>query len=148
MGQESAIESAFRVACQASVLGVTEFFDLSAMLAEHCLAPRFHQINFGYVAQNLSLSAPRALDAHMAQFRDACGDKIYEQLLQSNLLDLALLKLSTDEMYRRFHVIPDREERLTQFLFWRSILHPSAVRGVLASNHPHDFVRYANFGIN
>jgi hypothetical protein len=148
MGQEPGIENAFRVACQASVLGVTEFFDLSAVLAESSLAPRFHEINFGYVAQNLSLTAPRALDTHMAQFRDACGDKVYEQLLQSNSLDLALLKLSRDEVYRRFRLIPDHDERLTQFLFWRSTLHPSAVRGVLASNHPYDFARYANLGID
>jgi hypothetical protein len=148
MGQEPVIETAFRVACQASVLGIAEFFDLSAVLAEHCLTPHFREIDFGYVAQNLSSTAPRALDTHMVQFRDACGDKVYEQLLQSNSLDLALLKLSTDEVYRRFRLIPDHEERLTQFLFWRSTLHPSAVRGVLASNHPHDFVRHANLGIN
>jgi hypothetical protein len=148
VGHEPVIETAFRVAGQASVLGVTELFDLSAVLAEYSLAPYFSEINFGYVAQNLSLTAPRALEAHMAEFQDACGDKIYEQLLQSNSLDLALLKLSTDEMYRRFHLIPDHDERLTQFLFWRSILHPSAVRGVLASNHPHHFVPYANLGIN
>jgi hypothetical protein len=148
IGQEPAIETAFRVTCQASILGVTEFFDLSAVLAEHSLTPQFHGINFGYVPQNLTSAAPRALDAHMVQFRDACGDKVYEQLLQSNSLDLALLKRSTEEMYRRFHLIPDHEERLTNFLFWRSILHPSAVRGVLASNHPHHFVPYANLGID
>ena len=146
--QELVLETAFQVACQATVLGVTELFDLGAVLAEHSLAPFFRGINFGYVAQNASLTAPRELDVHLAQFRDACGDETYEQLLQANALDLALLELATEEIYRRFDAIPGHEERLKHFLQWRSILHPSAVRGVLASNHPNDFVRYANFGTN
>ena len=146
--QEPALESAFRVACKATVLGVTEFFDLGAVLAEYSLAPIFRGINFGYSAENVSSIAPRQLDIHLAQFRDACGDDIYEQLLQSNALDLALLKLATEEIYQRFDAMPGHEERLKHFLQWRSTLHPSAVRGVLASNHPNDFVRYANSGTN
>jgi Sulfotransferase family len=148
MGHESPLETAFRVACEATVLGVTELFDLSAVLADRSLASRFEGINFGYVAQNVSSMAPRELDVHLSQFREACGDDTYDQLVQSNSLDLTLLKLATEEIYRRFDAIPDHDERLQHFLQWRSILHPSAVRGVLASNHPHDFVRYANLDTN
>ena len=147
-GQESKLQTACRVAAQASVLGVTEIFDVSAVLAEQSLAPQFYGINFGYVAQNLTSTVPRTLDTHLAQFQDACGDKIYEELLDLNTLDLALLKFATEEVYRRFEVIPDHEARLTHFISWRSILHPSAVRGMLASNHPSDFVQYANLGTN
>jgi hypothetical protein len=148
LSQQPALQTAFGVACQSTVLGVTEAFDVSAVLAEEALAPRFPGINFGYVAQNLSSAAPRALDIHLAQFRDACGDKVYEELLHRNSLDLALLQLATEEVYKRFQVIPGHAERLKSFLSWRSVLHPSAVTGMLASNHPCDFVFYANLGTN
>ena len=147
-GQESTLEIACRVAGQASVLGVTELFDVGAVLAEQSLAPRFHGINFGYVAQNITLTEPRALETHLAHFRDACGDRIYEELLRLNSLDLSLLKFATEEVCKRFEGIPDHEDRSRHFLSWRNILHPSAVRGVLASNHPSNFVHYANLGTN
>jgi hypothetical protein len=146
--QETALETAFRVARQSDVLGIAELFDLSAVLAEHSLAPFFRGINFGYIAQNVSFRAPRKLEAHLVHFREACGDHTYEQLLQSNSLDLALLELATEEIYRRFDAMPGHEEHLRHFLQWRSTLHPSAVRGVLASNHPNDFIRHANSGTN
>jgi hypothetical protein len=145
---ESDLQTAFRVACDATVLGVTELFDIGAVMAEYSLSGFFERLNFGYVAQNVSSMKPRQLDVHLGQFRDACGDLIYEDLLQCNALDLELLSLAGKEVYRRFQLIPDHEERLNHFLLWRSILHPSSMRGVLASNHPHDFIRYANLGLN
>jgi hypothetical protein len=151
--EEPSLEIAFNIASQASVLGVTELFDIGAVLAEQSLAPFFGKINFGYVARNVSSMAPRELGVHLRQFRDACGEETYEKLLKSNALDLALLELTAGVVHRRFEAIPDHEERLKRFMIWRSIimafgLHPSAVRGALASNHPDDFVRYANWGDN
>jgi hypothetical protein len=145
-GNESALETAVRVACEASLLGVAELFDMGAVQAEHFLTPAFPRINFGYVAQNVSSMAPRALSTHLGQFQDACGDRIYNQLLQLNSLDLLLHERATAEVHARFQAIPDHETRLREFMLWRSILHPSAIRGVLASNHPHNFVHYANCG--
>ena len=92
--------------------------------------------------------APRPLDIHLAHFRDACGDNTYERLLQANSLDLALLERVIEEVHRRLQLIPSHEERLKHYLRSRSILDPVAVRAVLASNHPNDFVRYANLGAN
>ena len=143
---ESMLDSAVRVAGQASVLGLAEAFDIGAVQAEHTLSPVFPRINFGYVAQNVSSMAPRVLSTHLKQFQDACGDEIYNRLLQLNALDLLLLERITAEVNRRFRAIPNHETRLREFMLWRSILHPSAIRGVLASNHPHNFVHYANLG--
>jgi hypothetical protein len=143
-GKEPNLQMAFNIACQTNVLGVTELFDVGAILAEQSLAPFFGSINFGDGAQNLSSMAPRELSVHLRQFRDACGETVYEKLVSSNSLDLALLEVATREVHRRFEAIPDHDERLKHFVTWRSILHPSAIRGVLASNHPDDFVRYAN----
>lgn len=144
--RENSLQTAFRIAAQATVLGVAEMFDMAAVLAEEALSPFFKHINFGYVAQNVSSAEPRQLDGHLAEFRDACGDQIYEQLLEANRLDIELLELARRESCRRFEQIPNHEERLRQFLAWRGILHPSAVRGVLASNHPHNFADFANAG--
>jgi hypothetical protein len=145
---QSDLQCAVSVACEATVLGVAELFDLGAVLAEHSLTPVFQRFHFGYVAQNVSSIGPRELSVHLAQFRDACGNDVYEQLLQSNSLDLELLEFARQEVCRRFELIPNHEKKLEQFLLWRSILHPSAVRGVLASNHPNGFVHYANLGTN
>jgi len=145
---ESMLNVASRIACQATVLGTTELFDVCAVLAEYSLSPFFGALNFGYVAQNVSSMAPRDLELHLAQFRDACGSDTYEQLLKLNAMDLELLEMVRTEVLRRFERLADREQRLKHFRLWRSILHPSSVRGVLASNHPHDFIQYANFGIH
>ncbi len=145
---ETPLQAALRVAFDATVLGLTELFDLGAVMAEYGLQPFFGNVNFGYVAQNVSSMGPRDLEIHLSQFEDACGPRIYEQLLKCNELDMELVKLVGEEMHRRFELIPDHQERLNHFLVWRSILHPSSIRGVLASNHPHNFVGYANSGIN
>lgn len=142
----NSLQTAFGIARQATVLGVAEMFDVGAVLAQETLAPYFKRLQFGYVAQNVSSAEPRQLDVHLAEFRDACGIELYEQLLQCNRLDIELLEMAKRELCCRFEQLPDHQERLEHFLFWRSILHPSAIRGVLASNHPHDFIRYANLG--
>jgi hypothetical protein len=143
---ESELEAALRIARQACVLGVTELFDVGAVVAEHALAPFFAGISFAYVARNVSSAGPRDLTVHLAQIRDACGDKLYEKLLNLNSLDLALLELATEELYRRFHLIPDHEERLKNFSVWRSALDPHSMTMIIASNHPANLTHYANLG--
>jgi hypothetical protein len=145
---ESILNTASRIACQATVLGTTELFDVCAVLAEYTLSPLFGPLNFGYVAKNVSSMAPRDLELHLAQFRDACGDDTYEQLLKLNAMDLELLERVRTEVFRRFEHLADREQRLSHFQRWRSTLHPSSIRGVLASNHAHAFTQYANLGID
>lgn len=145
---EPALQAAIRVAREATVLGVTELFDIGAVLAEQTLGSVFRRLSFGYVAKNVSSMAPRELATHLSQFQDACGSDVYEQLIKLNSLDLELVRVAGEEVSRRFELIPNRQTLLQQFLLWRSILHPSSVRGVLASNHPHDFVHYANLGTN
>jgi hypothetical protein len=143
---ESELEAALRIARRASVLGVTELFDIGAVLAENSLTPFFPGISFAYVARNVSSSGPRDLSVHLAQIRDACGDKLFESLLNLNSLDLGLLQLATEEMYSRFQLIPDHEERLKNFSVWRSALDPDSMTMIIASNHPANFIRYANLG--
>jgi hypothetical protein len=146
--EETELQAAVRIASDATVLGVTELFDLGAVTAEYVLSSDFHRLNFGYIAQNVSSVKPRDLDIHLTQFREACGRRIYEQLVERSALDLELLKLARKEVYRRFESIPGHEDRLQNFHVWRSALHSSSMRAVLASNHPHEFIHYANVGID
>jgi hypothetical protein len=143
---ESDLQAAQRVASQSSVLGVTEIFDVGAVLAEQTLARVFHGLSFAYVARNVSSISPRHLDLHLREFRDACGDQIYQQLVDLNSLDLALLDFASTEVYRRFHEIPDHDRRLRDFKTWRNALNSRSMATILASNHPTDFVHYANLG--
>jgi hypothetical protein len=144
----SSVDTAFRVARQSTVLGVTELFDLGAVLAENSLTPTFGNMSFAYVARNVSSMRPRDLQVHLPQFREACGDQIYEQLVNLNSLDLALLDLVNRDVYTRFHLIGDHEERLRNFSMWRNALDAASTAMIIASNHPSDFVHYANLGNN
>jgi hypothetical protein len=84
----------------------------------------------------------------LSQFRKACGDQIFEQLVNANSLDLELLDLARVEVHRRFHLIPDYDGRLRNFVIWRGALDPHSIEMTVASNHPSDFVHYANLGTN
>lgn len=142
----SELQGAATIACQSAVLGIAEMFDVGAVLAEDSLRPVFPRLSFAYVARNVSSSGPRDLDVHLAQFRDACGDPIYEKLMSLNSLDTALWQLASQEVQRRFRLIPDHENRLRNFITWRSALDPGSMAQIIASNHPSDFVQYANAG--
>ena len=144
---ESDLQTALRIARQATVLGVTEMFDVAAVSAEYLLAPIFHGLSFAYIARNVSSVGPRDLGIHLPQFRDACGDQVYEQLVSLNSLDIALLEDIITEVNSRFLLIPDHEQRLKNFSTWRSALDPGSMAMIIASNHPNDFVRYANLGL-
>lgn len=143
---ESPLQTAFRIARQFSVLGVTENFDIAAVCAEHTLRPVFRDLSFAYIARNTSSSEPRQLDVHLAQFREACGDEVYQQLENLNKQDVELLRLANEEVGRRFQMLPDHENRLRNFVIWRNAFNPQAMASVIASNHPNEFVHYASLG--
>jgi hypothetical protein len=145
---ETELQAAHRIASQSTVLGVTELFDIGAVIAEFELGPLFHGLSFRYVARNVSSIGPRDLEVHLSQFRKACGDQIFEQLVNANSLDLELLDLARVEVHRRFHLIPDYDGRLRNFVIWRGALDPHSIEMTVASNHPSDFVHYANLGTN
>lgn len=143
---EPELQTAVRIAFQSTVLGVAEQFDVSAVTAEHVLSPTFEGIRFAYIARNVSSSGPRELQVHLSHFRDACGDETYEELLKLNLLDISLLEEAKREVERRFRTIPDHEERLRNFITWRSALDPGSMALIVASSPPADFTAYANAG--
>lgn len=143
---EPELKTAVRIALQSTALGLAEQFDVSAVTAEESLSPVFKGIRFAYIARNVSSSGPRELQVHLSHFQDACGDQIYEQLLKLNLLDIALLEEVKREVEQRFRMIRNHEERLRNFITWRSALDPGSMALIVASNPPADFTAYANAG--
>lgn len=96
---------------QASVPGVVDVFDESCVAAEYALAPAFPGIQFHYVKRNVSPEP----DKNGTDPRSALGKHLFHQLQEMNRLDGELVDQARAEVLRRYHLVPDREERLRDF---------------------------------
>ena len=145
--RESDLGRAAGLVREATIAGTVERFDESAVIAEHALSALFPGIDFSYVAQNVSRAQPRLLDAQLDAIRDACGSQLYDRLVDLNRLDLALFDEATENVARRLAVIGDHGRRLRQLRLRCAARERAAATLVLTSNHPVDFLRYANLGV-
>ena len=102
------LEKAARVATEAAVPGVTELFDLSMRAAYYCLYPVFGRLDVQHVKQNVSPGRVESLEARLNHLKQACGPKLYDQLLEMNTLDLQLIELTSNEIQRRLRNAPAR----------------------------------------
>jgi Sulfotransferase family len=141
---ESDLLAAVEVIRQATVLGVAELFDESAISAESSLRQTFGGFDFSYFPQNVSGLHPTSLEAQFARFQKNCGTEVFERILESNRLDVALTEISTKEVLRRFHLVPDYESRLRNFRDRCRAWEGPSARIIIASNHPNGFALYAN----
>jgi hypothetical protein len=145
----SDLERAEQLANQAAVLGVTDLFDLGAVAAEYLLRGLFDRqgvlkkLDFSYAAENVSSDRPPEVNVELQRLREACGDLLFERLCGLNALDMALVESVRKECYRRFHLVPDHQTRLRNLSSRCVARERDVAMVVLASNHPHDFVRYA-----
>jgi len=137
---------AVRIVQEATIAGTVERFDESAVAAEHVLSPHFRGIEFSYVAQNVSCG-PRSLDAQLHLMRTACGTGLYNHLVELNRLDLALFDTATETVSHRLATIADHGRRLKELRLRCGARQRAAAALILTSNHPVQFVRYANLGI-
>jgi hypothetical protein len=145
----SDLTRAEQLASQFDILGVTDLFDLAAVAAEYLLRGSFNRqtvlkkFDFSYAAENVSSDRPTDLDVELQRLKEACGDSLFERLRDLNALDIALVESARRECYRRFQLVPDHQRQLKN-LSCRSVARERDVAMVvLASNHPHDFLRYA-----
>ncbi len=145
----SDFQRAEQLACQAAVLGVTDLFDRAAVAAEYLLRGLFDRqavlkrLDFSYAAENVSSDRSPDLDVELQRLREACGSPLFERLRDLNALDIDLVEAARKECYRRFHLVPDHERRLRNLSSRCVAREQDVAMVVLASNHPHDFVRYA-----
>ncbi|MBN8213428.1 MAG: hypothetical protein J0M09_10955 [Xanthomonadales bacterium] len=101
-----------------SVPGVVELFDESLTAAEFFLGPCFPQIDFAYVAQNVSAPdghRPSGRDDILDVCRAAWGNDTFDAVLALNVWDLRLYEACREEVLRRLHMLPAHEARLAGF---------------------------------
>jgi Sulfotransferase family len=144
----SDLPRAAEIVKQASVLGVAELFDESAVCAECSLRPAFKQLDFSYVAQNVTAGRPKSLDEQLVNFQQNCGKDMLDELQQRNQLDLSLVSIATEELVRRFNQIPLHSRRLEHLRTRCRIREEEAANIVMASNHPNNFAFYASLDSN
>ena len=143
---DSDLPPAAGVIRQATVLGVAELFDESAVSAEYSLSRAFGGVDFSYVAQNVSAGRPMSLEAQLERFQKHCGTEIFDRIMKLNQLDLALLEIARSEVSRRFHLVPDHGRRLRALRSKCGAQEEAAARTIIASNHPAAFALYAGPG--
>ncbi len=143
---ESDLPRAAEAIRQATVVGVAELFDESAVSAEYSLSRTFKGLDFSYVAQNVSGGPPLSMDVQLERLQRHCGTEVFDRIMRLNQLDLALIEIACSEVSRRFHLVPDRARRL-KILRSRCAAQKEAVaRTIIASNHPAAFASYASPG--
>jgi len=97
---------------ETSFLGVVDRFDESLVAGQYFLRTLFPTLNCVQAPANDSAAAGSTLDQRLEQFRKACGEDVYRELLRLNDMDFELLDRARREVRRRFELVPDREERL------------------------------------
>ena len=131
---------------EAAVPGTADRFDEACVLAEIALRPLFPGFDASYVAQNVSTDRARSLPEQLAALRRECGADLFDRLSELNRLDTALHEVAGAEVRRRLERVRDRQRRLESLRARCAACRRAAAQAALASNHPPDFVRYANMG--
>jgi hypothetical protein len=140
---ESDLAVAADVISQATVLGVAELFDESAVSAENSLGRAFKGLDFSYVPQNVSTERLMSLDDQLARFQKHCGTEIFDRMIKLNQLDLALVQMAREDVSRRLRLVPDHGRRLRTLRSKSAARQTVAARIIIASNHPAAFAPYA-----
>lgn len=99
----------------AAVPGLLEMFDESLVAAEYYLAPAFPGLDLSYQSQNVSTGRATTVAERLELIEKQCGDRLYNDLLMMNDLELRLLTVVEKELRRRVRLVPDCPQRLDQF---------------------------------
>ena len=111
----SDLQKAVQIMKHAALPGLTHLFDISLTTAEYYFFPAFPHIDFSYIAAN-SPSAPASYQSRLDRLRGGCKPSTYERLVEMNHLDLELIQTVEKEIYRRFQLIPNSEQKAANFL--------------------------------
>jgi hypothetical protein len=112
---QSDLHKAVKIMREAALPGVTSILDISLVTGEYYLRPAFGDLDFSYVSPH-PCSIAQAGRARVDELRDRCHGTIYAHLLEMNSLDTELVQLTEAEIYRRFQLIPFRDQRRAEFL--------------------------------
>ena len=98
-----------------STIGTLCLFDEALVAAEYFLYPAFGKLDLSYKSQNVHKDKHEELQSRLEHIKQECGDKLYEQLLLMNQLDLKLLEHTKKEVCRRLKLVPDYNLKTTEF---------------------------------
>lgn len=93
-------------------LGVVDRFNESVIAGQNLMEPVFPGLVCAVEPVNASGPSNNALQLRLAKFEQACGPRLYSEMLQLNKLDYELLRRARAEVTRRFNLVPNREVRL------------------------------------
>jgi len=91
---------------------VVDRFDESLVAGQYGLRTLFPTLNCVHAPVNASAAPGSTLAERTEQFRKACDDDVYSELLRLNAMDFELLRTARAEVRRRFERVPDSEDRL------------------------------------
>jgi hypothetical protein len=97
---------------ETSFLGVVDQFDESLVAGQYALRMLFPALNCVHAPVNVSAAPGSTLAERTEQFRSACDEAVFAELLRLNAMDFELLGRARAEVGRRFDVVPDGKERL------------------------------------
>jgi hypothetical protein len=107
------LAKACMVVANAAIPGVVDLLDISLKTAGYYLYPAFGQLKLDHPPQNVSPDRDASLDVRLQRMELACGQELYQQLLQMNALDLELVEFATTEIQSRRNRIPELARRGT-----------------------------------
>lgn len=96
------LERATRTILQTSFLGVVDRFEQSLAAGEFFLRPVFAGLHCAMLAVNVSKGLDGTLKERKRRLREACGERLYAELVSRNALDLELVNRARAEVERRF----------------------------------------------
>ena len=99
---ERDLEVAIERMLATSFLGVVDCFDQSVAAGAHALRRVFPELDCNRPPVNVSEGLQGTVASRTEKLRQACGEKIYEELLRLNALDRQLVDRARAEVLRRF----------------------------------------------
>ncbi len=111
---------------ETAFLGVVDCFDESLVAGQYGLRALFPSLNCVHAPVNASAAPGSTLAERTEQFRQACDEGVYSELLRLNAMDFELLRRARAEVRRRFDLVPDGDTRLRQLKEGGSVTHSPA----------------------
>jgi hypothetical protein len=109
------IESAIKNMKETEIVGIVDRFDESMVVAEEFLKEYFSEIDFSYVAQNVTSKPNAPIIEKVKEEKQKMGNKVYEKFIQANLNDETLYKEGNLELDNRIKNIIDFDKKLNDF---------------------------------
>ncbi len=98
------LDRATEAAMGTAFLGVVDCFDQSVIAGRHLLDPVFPNLDCDEPPVNVSKGFEGSLAARRQSFKQACGPRLFAELLNRNRLDLELVERARREVGRRLNL--------------------------------------------